>query len=137
MAEKTSQRREGLSLYRRTMGVRSFVSIVSAMGLAACTFDEPNVSVTEQGLACDPDFCMTNSPLMSHYGTWELNVKGQRNGQGITVLGFAKGADFYDLRVEDSRFVGYDEAGKPKLTGADLIDATIYLDIRGRQSAIV
>lgn len=126
-----------MPLYRRTMGVRSFVSLVSAVGLAACAFDEPNVGITEQGLGCDPDFCMTNSPLITHYGTWEFNVAGKPNGQGITVLGFSKGSDFYDLRVEDSRFVGYDAGGSPALTEADLIDAAIYLDIGGKQSAIV
>jgi ADYC domain len=112
--------------------------LLSCVVLTACALPAPDVDdvVARVLPPCDVDFCGTNSPLMAHYGTWEFNTKGVRNGQGFQVLGLGKGLGFYELVVSGSRIVGRDNTGKDVLTGSNLIGARIYLDLRGKQSAI-
>jgi hypothetical protein len=113
--------------------------LLASLLLTACALPAPELEVADQTLlrGCDdPDFCGTNSGLMTHYGTWEFNVNGVRNGQGLQVLGLGKGADFYQLVVEGSRIIGLDKSGNVALQDKDLVGARIYLDRWGRQSAI-
>jgi hypothetical protein len=142
MVEKTSQRREGFALYLRTMGVRSFIYLASALGLASCTLEEPKVSVVEQGLGCDPDFCMTNSPLISVYGTWEFKLDGTENDQGFAVIGLGKDTGlgwtvFYKLLVQNSEIFGLDSYGNKVLAGPDLVGAKIYLEHYGKRQHVI
>lgn len=111
--------------------------LLGSLLVAACAAESPNLATVDQGLRCDdPDFCGTNSPLMSIYGTWEFETTGVRNNQGFAVLGLGKGPNFYGLKVENSRIIGKDAARNVALAGSSLVGARIYLEIRGRQSAI-
>src|SRR5262249_34023487 len=133
ISKKSARRIEGYPLYTRTMGIRALVLVPM---LAACGLEEPKVGQVGQELRCADDFCTANSPIMAVYGTWEFNINHVPNGQGITVLALGKGSEFFQLVVHDSRIIGYDAYGYPALQGSDLVGARIYLDIRGRQSAI-
>lgn len=111
--------------------------LVLLASLTACAVPaEPELGTIEQGLRCAPDFCGTNSPLMTKNGVWELSLKGRRNEQGFRILGFGKDADFYTLLVKDSRIIGLDAHGNVALEGARLIGARIYLERSGVQTAI-
>jgi hypothetical protein len=115
------------------------VTLCVPLGLVACSVPNIDERVVEQkvwGGCTEPDFCGTNSPLMTAYGTWEFNFVGQPNNQGIVVLGLGKVDQFYTLRVEDSRIFGIDYDGN-YLEHQDLVGARIYLEENGRQSAIV
>jgi hypothetical protein len=142
MGEKTAQRKEGLTLYRRTMAVRTFVYLLPALG--ACTLVEPPLADVEQpiivGRCTEPDFCGTNSPLISRYSAWEFKLDGTPNDQDFALLGLGKDygsyTEFYTLQVQDSRISGADAWGDRVLVDSDLIDAKIYFQHRGRQHAI-
>jgi hypothetical protein len=106
--------------------------------LTACTAPDFEVGEVQQGILyrCDTDFCGTNSPLLTANATWEFSIKGRRNGQGFRILGLGKGAEFYDLVVKDSRILGLDAHGNVALSYSKLIGARIYLEQKGKQSAI-
>ena len=113
------------------------------MGLASCTIGdlEPNLSEVEQGIRCDPEFCTTNSPLISVYQTWEFKLDGTPNDQGFALLGLAKdrgsATEFFTLHVENSQIFGLDAWGNVALQDSELIGTKIFLDHYGTQHAIV
>jgi hypothetical protein len=123
------------------MGVRSYLCLVAAIGLASCTIEEQ--SSVDQGVIgsrCDADFCTTNSPMVSVYGTWEFKLDGTANLQGFSLIGLGKdrgaATEFFTLAVHDSRIYGLDAWGNIALQDVDLIGAKIYLDHNGAQHAI-
>ncbi len=52
-----------------------------------------------QGNSCPPWMCGTNSPAISNYGFWELNLAGLPNSAGMVVDGFYKNGFAYTPRV--------------------------------------
>lgn len=82
---------------------------------------QPEIATIER---CGARICAGNSPIVDHYGFWELNTKGIENSAHVTLLGLSLGNDFYDVSVVDSKLHARDQYGN-ELT--DLVGAVIWI----------
>lgn len=112
---------------KRRLALYTFMQIRQIFvlaGLAACAVDpQPELDTVER---CAKYFCGGNSPVVGHYGFWELNIHGDPNDQGVELLGLSKGRTFYDVAVVDSRLRARDATGN-ELTGTALQDAILWI----------
>jgi|GEM_PF-5248548 len=107
------------------------------IGLVGCEVAEPPATDVARKSACDdPVFCGTNSPIFAIYRSFDFNLDGLPNAQGISVLGMSKELDFYRLEVIDSHIRGTDIDGKV-LDGTNLIGAKIWLELPTLEQAAI
>lgn len=109
----------------------SRISVLSLIGLAACSASPPPADDLVEVAACSRQFCGGNSPEVGHYGLHELNIDHQPNTEGFVIMGASKGTTYYDVVVARSQLIAWHPTDR--LEGSDLVGLTIWVDRYGEQ----
>ena len=104
-------------------------SLLCLVGLVGCGVTGPSLAnqARKSGFS-DPIACGANSPIVKVYRTFDFNLDGVANAEGITLLGLSIGAEYYKLEVIDSKIRATSVDGKV-VTGTALTGAKIWLEL--------
>lgn len=116
------------------MQIRFVLGVLA--GLVGCAMEpSPEIETIER---CGKNGCTGNSPIIDHYGFWELNVNGLASTKGsnkVELLGLSQGTLFYDVVVQNSRLIAtYPPNPNLNLEGPGLIGAILWVRINGQSS---